>query len=121
MRIFVRECRKPQKMSQPLKLNAARGRVTSYWLTGVLLTFILAKLHGNDWHGTADIHTHIEIIAAFLAAVVGLMALVRFYSKKDNKFLFIASGFLGAAFLDGYHAVVTSKYFSHSCLRTCRP
>ena len=39
--------------------------------------------------------------------IVGATALVRFYSKKDNTFLFIGAGFLGTAFLDGYHTVVT--------------
>ncbi|MCH8331052.1 MAG: hypothetical protein IH946_06690, partial [Bacteroidetes bacterium] len=49
-----------------------------------------------------------EGIATLLALVVGTMALVRFYSKKNNTFLFIGTGFLGTALLDGYHAIVTS-------------
>lgn len=57
------------------------------------------------------LHTHMEIIATILAAIIGVMALVRFYSKKDNLFLFIGTGFLGTAFLDGYHALVTSVVF----------
>jgi two-component system, sensor histidine kinase and response regulator len=36
---------------------------------------------------------------------------VRFYSKKENTFLFIATGFLGTALLDGYHAIVSSPLF----------
>jgi PAS domain S-box-containing protein len=53
-----------------------------------------------------------EVIATVLALLVGVMALVRFYSKKDNTILFIGAGFLGTAFLDGYHALVTSTAFA---------
>ncbi|MDA1091157.1 MAG: hypothetical protein O3A85_12700, partial [Proteobacteria bacterium] len=98
-------------MNQPSKISSARGRVAVYWLTGVMLTLVLESGHGNQWLGSADRHTHMEIIATLLAAVVGAMALVRFYAKKDNAFLFISAGFLGTAFLDGYHSVVTSEYF----------
>ena len=52
-----------------------------------------------------------ETAATLLALLIGLMALVRFYSKKNNTFLFIGAGFLGTALLDGYHAVVTSSGF----------
>ena len=49
-----------------------------------------------------------------LALVVGVIALVRFYSKKGNTYLFIGTGFLGTALLDGYHAVVTFAPVSFS-------
>ncbi len=64
-----------------------------------------------EWRGAAQLHTLMEVIATLLAVVVGAMALVRFYSKKDDTFLFIGTGFLGTAFLDGYHTVVTSDFF----------
>jgi PAS domain S-box-containing protein len=52
-----------------------------------------------------------ELAATLLAFMVGTMALVRFYSKKEITFLFIGSGFIGTALLDGYHTVVTSSRF----------
>ncbi len=52
-----------------------------------------------------------ESVATILALVIGAMALVRFYSRKNNTFLFIGTAFLGTALLDGYHAIVTSTYF----------
>ncbi len=69
-------------------------------------------LRKSAWHGEAQLHTIMEVIATLLALMVGAMALVRFYSKKNNTFLFIGTDFLGTAFLDGYHAVVTSKFFA---------
>ena len=94
--------------SVPIKV---RGRVAAYWLTGAGLTLALTAFHGIEWRGSVELHTHMEIAATLLAATVGVMALVRFYSKKDNTFLLIGTGFLGTAFLDGYHAVVTSEMF----------
>ncbi len=42
------------------------------------------------------------------------MALVRFYTAKNNTLLLIGAGFLGTTFLDGYHAVVTSSFFAEN-------
>ena len=53
-----------------------------------------------------------EGLAFLLALLVGAMALVRFYAKKNNTFLFIGTGFFSTALLDGYHAVVTSAFFA---------
>jgi signal transduction histidine kinase/CheY-like chemotaxis protein len=58
---------------------------------------------------TAGFHTLLESICSELALVTGIMALVRYYTKKDGMFLILGSGFLGAALLDSYHAVVASS------------
>ena len=50
--------------------------------------------------------------ATLLALMVGVMALVRFYSRPNTVFLFVGIGFLGTALLDGYHTVVTSTFFA---------
>ncbi len=67
--------------------------------------------HGSGWKGSVQLHTIMEIVATLLAAMIGALALVRYYSKKDVIILFIGAGFLGTAFLDGYHALVTSEFF----------
>ena len=51
-------------------------------------------------------------MAALLAFMVGVLALLRFYSKKNNTFLFIGTGFIGTSLLDAYHALVTSSYLA---------
>lgn len=88
-----------------------RGRVAAYWAVGLGLTLAYGLLRGSTWRGSADLHTHMEAVATVLALVVGVMALVRFYAQKNNTFLFVGTGFLGTACLDGYHALVTSHYF----------
>ncbi len=61
------------------------------------------------WQGNRELHTIMEVVATLLAAMVGVLAFVRFYSKKSSTYLFLATGFIGTALLDGYHAVVTSE------------
>ena len=68
-------------------------------------------LRNVEWQGSTSLHTLMELAATLLAFFVGAMALVRFFSRRDALFLYIGTGFLGTAMLDGYHAVVTSVYF----------
>ena len=55
-------------------------------------------------------HTLMELTATFLALLVGIIALVRYYSKRTTLYLFIGVGFLGTGMLDGYHAIITSPW-----------
>ncbi len=87
-------------------------RATTFLVVALALTSSYVALRGVAWVGNSQIHTLMETVAAVLAAIVGVMALVRFYSKSDNTILFIGTGFLGTAFLDTYHAVVTTEFFS---------
>ena len=62
--------------------------------------------------GDAALHTVMEAMATLLALLVGVLALVQFFSKKDNAILFVGVAFLGTAFFDGYHGAVTSAAFN---------
>lgn len=55
----------------------------------------------------AGAHTMMETIGTLLAFLVGALALVRYYSRKQVTFLLIGCGFLGAAILDLNHVVGT--------------
>lgn len=91
--------------------DLARKRIVMYVLitvTLILLSFYLSKI---EWVGSKEIHTIMELVSTILAFTVGVAALTSFYSKKDSTILFIGAGFLGTAFLDGYHTIVTSVFF----------
>ena len=90
----------------------ARQRQAGYLATFVLLFAGFWLVRGSTWQGNVELHTLMEVVATLLAVNVGVLALIRFYSQRDNTFLFIGSGFLGTGFLDGYHAVVTSSHFA---------
>jgi diguanylate cyclase (GGDEF)-like protein len=76
---------------------------------GLVLPAVVLALRNASWKGDSELHTVAETIACGLALTAGSMALVRYYTKKDQKFLLIGSGFVGAALLDGYHAAITSS------------
>lgn len=88
------------------------GRKITYFLTALGLFILFFASRGSTWQGSKELHTNMEIAATILALIVGVMALVRFYSKKNSTILFVGAGFLGTAMLDGYHAVVTSTAFA---------
>ncbi|MCH8961428.1 MAG: PAS domain S-box protein, partial [Bacteroidetes bacterium] len=91
-----------------------RRRIFSYFTVGGGLLLVYALLRTSSWQGNTQLHTLMEVVATLLALFVGIVALVRFYTKQNNTFLFIGTGFLGTAFLDGYHAIVTSTAFASS-------
>ncbi len=91
--------------------NLVRYRIAIYVVVGLGLMASYAFLRGVTWQGSATLHVVMEAVSTLLALIVGAMALVRYYSKKSNTFLFIGAGFLGTSFLDGYHTLVTSPFF----------
>ncbi len=86
-------------------------RVIAYLVLFTCLFLGYFLLRDSTWRGSTELHTLMEIAATLLALFVGILALVRFYTKKKNTFLFIGAAFLGTGFLDGYHTVVTSSWF----------
>ena len=76
---------------------------------GVGLSAIYPFLAASGWESGSTLHSVLEVAAMMIAAGVGGLAITRFYSHKENIFLFVGTGFLGTALLDGYHAIVTSE------------
>ncbi|MCC3861040.1 ATP-binding protein [Pseudemcibacter aquimaris] len=59
-----------------------------------------------QWKGSLTSHSLVEVISTLLALFVGLMAMVRYYSRKENLIFFIGAGFIGTAFLDAFHGLI---------------
>ncbi len=97
---------------EDLQSGQGRRRVWTYGFTILVLLLGGFLLHGTDWAGNAELHTLLEAIATLLAFITGAMALVRYYTRKSSTFLILGSGLLGTAFIDGFHAVVTSSFFT---------
>ncbi len=87
-------------------------RQLSYAVTVAALVAGAFLVGASTWHGNVELHAIIEIIATLLALAVGILALIRYYSRTDRIFLVLGCGFLGAGVLDGYHAAVTTSYFA---------
>jgi len=91
--------------------RATKQKTATYALTFVVLLAIFFLLRQSAWLGSKDLHTIMEVIATLLALMVGVLGLVRYHTKPNNTILFIGAGFFGTAMLEGYHAVVTSRWF----------
>ncbi len=66
----------------------------------------------SAWRGEGDFFLILQTSAALLSFVVGLIAFLRYSTKKNTTLLFIAVGFLGSATLDILHIIFISNLSS---------
>ena len=94
--------------------NRSREHVTLYLVIFAVLAGGAVLLRQPfvflNWASVSGVHTLFEAIATVLGFIIGGLALVRFYSRKQITFLFIGCGFLGAALLNLNHALATSEF-----------
>ena len=96
-------------------LASSPSKITTYALL-ICLTLVTVRyashipMHDVDWRSSSDIHTGMELISTILALMIGIMAVVRYYSHKNGLVLLLGTAFIGTAILDGYHAIVTSVH-----------
>lgn len=93
--------------------NSQKRKSIKIWFCVIAFILFSVGMQFIPWQGTRELHTNMEIVATLLAGIVGVLALVRFYSEKNYTYLFLAAGFMGTALLDGYHAIVTSKLLNY--------
>ncbi|MDZ7780006.1 MAG: PAS domain S-box protein [Gemmatimonadota bacterium] len=90
--------------------DRGRERVRLYALLfGLLLAGAFLLRENLVWATGPTAHTVMESISTVLAAIIGGLALVRYYSRKQATFLLIGTGFLGAAILNLNHTLITSE------------
>jgi PAS domain S-box-containing protein len=93
-------------------VDRGRERATLYVVLLVVLFAGSILLRQNlVWETGPTAHSILESVATLLAFIIGGLALVRYYSKKQITFLLIGCGFLGAGFLDLNHALTTSSAY----------
>ncbi|NQU70240.1 MAG: PAS domain S-box protein [Rhodospirillales bacterium] len=89
-------------------IEQSRFRAVMYGIACIGLLGVYGALRGLDWHGTDELHSLMEAVATVLAAIVGVMALIRHYARPNTAILLVGAGFTVTAFLDGSHAIVTA-------------
>ena len=99
-------------MNTDTKRNSfnVHGRVISYIFLVVSLCIFYPIASSISWHGSAQLHTTMEFFSTLFAFTVGVFALRLYFKNTHYTLLIIGAGFLGTAFLDGYHTIVTSIY-----------
>ena len=65
-------------------------------------------LLSSTWRGTAALHGAIATAEAGLALFAGVIATLRYYTKRDDRFLFVGAGLLSVFVLDVYYVAVTA-------------
>ena len=91
--------------------DRAQERATVYWVLALVLLGGAVLVRRSPWSTGPTLHTLTEAIGTALAFIVGVLALVRYYSRKHGTFLFIGAGFIGTALLDLNHAIRTSPFY----------
>lgn len=90
--------------------RVARFRIASYLVLLLLAAVASAVLRGASFESDPLVHVVLEALSVALAFFLGALALVRFYSRKNNVFLFLGTGFLATAFMDAFHAIETVPF-----------
>ena len=88
--------------------DRSQERATVYWILVAVLFMGASLFRRFPFADNEQRHVIWEFVSTTLAFIVGSLSLVRYYSKKQDTFLFIGTGFLGAGVLNMYHAVMTS-------------
>jgi signal transduction histidine kinase len=99
-------------------MRTEHRRALTYVALVIALSAGAAMAIGREGVSDPQLHEIVEALATATALFVGVLALVRFYSKKNNVFLFLGTGFLATTVLDGYHAVVSRDLWSWLASRT---
>lgn len=100
-----------QELTDKTNVRISRRQVLSFVSLVAVLFAVYVMLARSTWKGNSELHTLYEMASTLMAAIVGVLALIRYYARKDNYLLYIGAGFIGTAFLDGNHCLVTSSYF----------
>jgi PAS domain S-box-containing protein len=88
-------------------------RASAHFFVVLLLLVLAFGLSRSPWTSGPVFYGTLEALSSLLAFVVGALALVRFYSKKQRNFLFIGTGFLGTGFLDLFPAVLATAWLGN--------
>lgn len=92
-------------------LNISK-RVRSFIHLMIPLAAAFFYLKDLSWQGTNASHTLFELMATLFAFFTGVLALVRYYTKKTNTLLCLAVGFLGTGILETFHTLATSPFMN---------
>lgn len=75
----------------------AQKKIILYLCILSLLTLSFFVIKSINWEGSRLLTSALDIVIAILTWLVGIVAMIRFYAKKNYRCLFIWIGFLGAA------------------------
>ncbi len=97
-------------MPRVFKGDRTATRLSIHFFVVLLLFVGAVGLSRTGWASGPILYGTLEALSSLLAMVAGALALVRFYSKKQETFLLIGTGFVGTGFLDLFPAVLATGW-----------
>lgn len=94
--------------SETLGRDRVGARAAAYCALAAGLLLLYLAIRDSSWAVTPSLHLAFELTAAVVALIVGILALVRFYSRKNDTLLLIGAAMIGTSVLDTYHLLVTT-------------
>ena len=85
---------------------------SKYLVLTVFLVLLYPVVKNVPYTGSIFLHTIMETVSSILSLIIGILSLLRYYSRKNYQFLILGSGFLGTTSLDIYHTLVSSNWFN---------
>lgn len=98
-----------QPQSGELGQDRVGARAAAYCALAAGLLLLFLGVRGAQWRVSPLTPLLLELSAAVVALVVGILALVRYYSRKNNTLLLIGAGLIGTSVLDAYHLMVAAR------------
>jgi len=90
-----------------------KKKIITFIILPVMILFMFYMFSGSLWQSNAYIHIILEVIATFIALFVSVLALVEYYNNKTTSSLIIGCGYLSAAVLNIFNALISSSLFTY--------
>ncbi len=87
------------------------------WFAALVVLFLVIlriSTASIAWDGAMQIHAVIEIVASAMAIFAGVLAIVRFYTKRNSTYLFLGIGLLLSGMLDVVQSFVAGAIWGSS-------
>jgi PAS domain S-box-containing protein len=98
-------------------IAVTNGQIRTVSLLIFIIFIGIFSVYSLTFHLTGDLSSfhNLQLSASLLAGIAAIMSLIKFYTRRDDKYLFIGIGFLGAALLKGLQSIPEPELvFGHS-------
>ncbi len=83
-----------------------------YVATFLFCVLFMMGMDKSAWQSSHEFHAVLETAATLLTFFVGLLALIRYFARRDLKILMLVAAFFGSAVLNAFHVFGTSGQFN---------
>jgi len=100
---------RPEPEATPVRRDRVGARTAAYCALAAGLLLLFLAVRPASWTVAPAVTGMLQLAASLVALAVGLLALVRYYTRKNDTLLLVGAGMIGTATLDAYHLLVASR------------